>query len=276
VPPKTVADAFVPGDTVLRLIALCAPVTSVKAHRENDDLWRLTHGIGFGRVRGMPSTMRAVFVTALCVLAVPAAAWSQEQPPFAKNGAFVAVSGVPDFTLDGVTFDGSTIYQKVDGDEFLILPRLKAKPSVRAIFGYRTTRGSFEVGYEQTTHVGTFLDFDGEATFHSLNFDERIFFLTGTRIQPYGLIGLSAPWLTVKDGSFLDPDVADGSFRGFGVNTELGVAVFVHPRIGINAGYRYRAMWFDKASGVSDTLYNLRPRFRETSGSMAFGASFTF
>jgi hypothetical protein len=27
---------------------------------------------------------------------------------------------------------------------------------------------------------------------------------------------------------------------------------------------------------VSDTLYKLRPRFRETSGSMAFGASFTF
>ncbi len=220
--------------------------------------------------------MRAPLMAAACLLALPAAAFSQEQPGFAKKGTYVAVSGVPDFTLDGVTFDGSTIYQKVGGEEFMILPRLQRKTSVRALVGFRAARGSFEVGYEQTKHVGTFLDLAGEATFHSLNFDERIFFLTGGRIQPYGLVGLSAPWLTIKDGSFLDPDVADASFRGFGVNTEAGVTVFVHPRIGVNAGYRYRAMWFDKASGVSDTSYKLRPRFRETSGSIALGASFTF
>jgi hypothetical protein len=35
-------------------------------------------------------------------------------------------------------------------------------------------------------------------------------------------------------------------------------------------------MWFDSASGVTDTTYKLRPRFRETTGSIAIGASFTF
>jgi opacity protein-like surface antigen len=223
----------------------------------------------------MSKTRARVFMT-LCVLALPAAAWSQEQSGFAKTGAFVAVSGVPDFTLDGLTFDGLSYYKKIDGDEILILPRLNAKTAVRGAVGFRSTRGSFEVGYEQTKHDGTFMDGTGEATFHSLNFDERIFFLTSQRIQPYGLIGLSIPWLTVKDGSFLDPDVADASFRGWGVNTEAGVTVFVHPRVGVNVGYRYRSMWFDSASGVSDTTYKLRPRFRETSGSIALGASFTF
>jgi opacity protein-like surface antigen len=221
--------------------------------------------------------MRGLCATALCVLALPATARSQEQPgPFAKNGVFVAVSGVPNFTLDGLTFDGSTVYQRDDAEEFLILPRLKARTSMRALFGIRSTRGSFEIGYEQTKHIGTFMNLTGEATFHSLNFDERIYFLTRGHIQPYGLVGLSAPWLTVKDGSFFDPDVADATFRGFGANTELGVAVFVTPRVGLTAGYRYRAIWFDKARGVSETLYRMRPRLRETSGSMAFGASFTF
>jgi hypothetical protein len=224
----------------------------------------------------MTFMMRALLVTSLCVLGLPRAARCQEQPAFAKTGAFLAVSALPDFTLDGLTFDGSTIYREVDGDEFMILPRLDAKRSVRAIAGFRSTRGAFEVGYEQTKHAGRFLDMTGEATFHAITFDERIFFLTRGRIQPYGLLGLSLPWLTIKDGSFLEPDVADGSFRGFGVNTELGVAVFVHPRVGINAGYRYRAMWFDSASGVTDTTYKLRPRFRETTGSIAIGASFTF
>jgi opacity protein-like surface antigen len=224
----------------------------------------------------MLSMTRARLFMTLCVLALPAAAWSQDQSGFAKTGAFVAVSGVPDFTLDGLTFDGLSYYQEIDGDEILILPRLNAKTAIRGAVGFRSRIGSFEIGYEQTKHDGTFMDGTGEATFHSINFDERIFFLTKGRVQPYGLIGLSIPWLTVKDGSFLDPDIADGSFRGWGVNTEAGVTVFVHPRVGVNVGYRYRSMWFDSASGVSDTTYKLRPRFRETSGSIAIGASFTF
>ena len=126
-----------------------------------------------------------------------------------------------------MTFDGSSFYREIDGEEILILPRLAARTAFRGGVGFRSTRGSFEVGYEQTTHTGTFMDGAGEATFHSINFDERIFFLTRHRIQPYGLIGLSVPWLTVKDGSFLDPDVADGSFRGWGVNSEAGVTVLV-------------------------------------------------
>jgi len=222
---------------------------------------------------------RARVFTTLCVLALPAVAWSQEGSGFAKTGVVVSVSGVPDFTLDGLSFDGSSFYREIDGDEILILPRLDARTSFRGGMGFRSARGSFEVGYEQSTHAGTFMDGTGEATFHSINFDERIFLLTKGRVQPYGLVGLSIPWLTVKDGSFLDADVtdvADGSFRGWGVNTEAGVTVFVHPRVGVNVGYRYRAMWFDSASGVTDTTYKLRPRFRETSGSIALGASFTF
>ena len=54
------------------------------------------------------------------------------------------------------------------------------------------------------------------------------------------------------------------------------MTVFAHPRIGISTGYRYRIMWFDSASGVSDTAYKLRPRFRETSGSISISGLFTF
>ena len=45
------------------------------------------------------------------------------------------------------------------------------------------------------------------------------------------LLGGSIPWVTIKDGSFLDPDLGDGSFRGFGINTEAGVTVFASPQI---------------------------------------------
>jgi opacity protein-like surface antigen len=229
----------------------------------------------------MNSFMRAHFLTAaatavVSLLAFASPAASQEQPGFAKNGIYVGASGVPDFTLDGVTFDGSSYYQKIGGEEIMILPRLEPKSTARLVGGVRSSRGAFEVGYEQTQHVGTFMGLSGQATFHALNFDERIFMLTRGRIQPYGLLGLSIPWLTVKDGSFLDPDVADASFRGFGVNMEPGVTVYAHPRVGVSVGYRHRIMWFDSASGVSRTSYKLRPRFRETSGSVAISAFFTF
>lgn len=211
------------------------------------------------------------------LLAPAAPAWSQEQPGFAKEGAYVGVAGQPGFTLDGLTFDGQTVYQKVGGEEILILPRLDKKNMLRAIVGFRSNRGSFEVSYDQTKHGGSFFDIPGvDATFHSVNFDERIYVATRYRIQPYGLLGGSLPWLTVKDGSFLDPEVGDGSFRGFGVNAEAGVTVFATSRVGVSAGYRYRSMWFDHASGVSKTSYQLRPRFRETSGSVIITGLFAF
>ena len=139
----------------------------------------------------------------LFLLALAAPAWSQDGSSFAKEGVYVGVSGVPGFTLDGLTFDGSTYYRKVGGEELLILPRLDRKNMLRAIVGVRSKRGAFEISYDQTKHVGTFAGVPGEqATFHSINGDERIFLLTRQRIQPYVLLGGSIPWLTIKDGSF--------------------------------------------------------------------------
>jgi hypothetical protein len=213
----------------------------------------------------------------LFLLALAAPAWSQEASGAAKEGFYVGVSGQPGFTLDGLNFDGVSYYQKIDGEEIIILPRLDKKNMLRGIVGYRAKRGSFEVSYDQTNHTGTFAGVPGvESTFHSVNFDERIYLLTRQRIQPYALLGGSIPWMIVKDGGFLDPEVGDATFRGFGVNTEVGVTVFPTSRFGISAGYRYRGIWFDTAHGVSKTKYELRPRFHETNGSAVVSAFFSF
>ncbi len=98
-------------------------------------------------------------------------------------------------------------------------------------------------------------------------------------VQPHVLAGGGFPWLNIKDASFIDTDDADlgdATYRGFGVNTEAGVTVYPHPQPGIGVGYRYRVMWFDRAQGVRDTDYELRPRFRENSGSLVITGLFTF
>src|SRR5260221_8589929 len=149
----------------------------------------------------MPARLVKPLGLPLFLLALAAPAWSQESPSFAKEGVYVGVSGLPGFTLDGLTFDGSTYYQKSGGEEILILPRLGRKSMLRAIMGVRSKRGSVEVSYDQTKHVGTFAGVPGvEATFHSINGDERIFLFTRQRIPPYVLLGGSIPWLTINEG----------------------------------------------------------------------------
>ena len=220
-------------------------------------------------------------LTLLIVCVVPVAALSQEQQGFAKVGGYVGGSFVPAFTLDGETFNGLTAYREVDGDEIALLPKLDKQKMFRGVLGYRYERAALELGYERTNHKGMFADvLTGEATFQQLNVDARFFFLTRGRIQPYVLAGAGFPWLTIKEGSFLldDPDagVGDGRFKGYALNTELGVTVYPHPQIGIVLGYEYRPIWFDRASGITGQRYELRPRFRESSKGVVFTTHFAF
>jgi opacity protein-like surface antigen len=217
----------------------------------------------------------------LSVCALPGAAWAQEQGGFAKVGGYVGGSFAPAFSLDGETFNGLTVYQEVNGDEIALLPKLDKQKMFRGVLGYRYERAALELSYERTTHNGVFAEIGtGEATFQQLNVDTRFFFLTRGRIQPYILAGAGFPWLTIVDGSFLlddlDAGVGDGRFKGYALNTEVGVTVYAHPQVGIVLGYEYRPIWFDRATGITDKRYELRPRFRESSRGIVFTTLVTF
>ena len=231
--------------------------------------------------QNMPSNRFGTAALALAIVCVvPVAAWSQEQQGFAKVGGYVGGSFVPTFTFDGETFNGLTYYQEIDGDEIALLPKLDKQKMFRGLLGYRGEKAALEFSYERTTHNGSFGDDTGTATFQQFNVDGRFFYLTHARVQPYVLLGAGFPLLTIKDGSFLEdqPDagVGDGRFKGYALNTEVGVTVYPHPQIGIVLGYGYRPIWFDSAKGISDTPYDLRPRFRESSKGVVFTTLFTF
>jgi hypothetical protein len=230
----------------------------------------------------MKRSIRARALRALLIVSViglvsaPAAAQVAPEPGYAKLGGFAGVTFVPAFTFDGETFDGLTVYKQVDGEELVFLPRLDEKPLIRFILGYRARHAALEVSYDRTQHDGTFMDEPMDATFQAVNVDGRFFFATRSRVQPHVLLGGSFPWFNVEDGGFLDPDIGDARFKGYGLNTEAGVTVFPTPALGISVGYSYRLIWFDRVTGVTDTLYELRPRFRETSGAVAISGTFVF
>jgi Outer membrane protein beta-barrel domain len=232
--------------------------------------------------RDIPSnSFRTAVLTLLIVCVAPLPARSQEQQGFAKVGGYAGGTFVPQFTLDGETFDGLTYYQEVGGDEIALLPKLDKQGMFRGILGYRGEKAAIELSYERANHNGTFGEGGtGKATFQQVNVDARFFFLTHARIQPYVLLGSGFPWLTIRDGSFLENEpeagFADGTFRGFALNTEVGVTVYPHPQVGIVLGYGYRPIWFYRATGITDTHYDLRPRFRENSKGLVFTTLFTF
>jgi hypothetical protein len=226
--------------------------------------------------RWAPPARRAAVLT-LAALAWTVPAHAQAGRGFAKEGMYVGVAAMPDFTLDGVSFDGETLYQEVGGDEIALLPRLDTQDMFRGVVGFRARPFALEFSYERTRHLGTFAGDSGEAVFNSVNVDGRVFFLTGGRIQPHIVVGLAFPWLTVVDGSSNERlEVADATWRGPGLNTEAGITVFPHPRVGVSVGYAFRLMGFRRVRGVGDETFELDPPFKETSGSPVVMGFFTF
>jgi hypothetical protein len=223
---------------------------------------------------------RIALLALLMIWMVPSAASSQEQKGFAKVGGYAGVTFAPKFTFDGDTFDGMTFYREVGGDEILILPKLDEQLLIKGILGYRGNWAAVEFSYERTKHDATFAEGTGETIHQSINLDGRFFFLSKGPIQPYVLAGAGLPWLTVKDGSFLEDEpeagLDDGSFKGWVFNTEVGVTVYPHRQIGIAVGYSYRWFWFDRATGITDKLYHLRPRFKENSNGLVITGLVTF
>jgi hypothetical protein len=71
----------------------------------------------------------------LMAFAAPARAQSETvgSGGFAKEGGYVGISAIPGFTFDGITFDGSTVYREVDGEELALLPRLDKHATMRVV-----------------------------------------------------------------------------------------------------------------------------------------------
>lgn len=223
--------------------------------------------------------VRAAFGT-LLVLITAAPSFAQGVGGRVKEGGYASFTLMPKFTFDGETFDGQTVYQEEGGDELGFLPKLDEQNLFKFALGHRWRQGALEVSYERSQHDGNFADeFELDTIFQAVNVDAKFFFIPDSFVQPYISAGGSYPWLTIKDGSAADESLAemgDARWRGWGVNLEAGVGLYPHPQFGILAGYAYKAIWFDRASGVSDRLFDLRPRFRETSNGVSITAAFTF
>ena len=226
-------------------------------------------------------TKSTVVAAAILIAALAAPAQAQDtRPPFDIEGGYIGFAGLLKFNLNGKTFDGETVYKEIDGEELLLLPKLTSRTLPKFIFGFRTHKGALEFSYERGRHDATIFDFPIGAVFNSFNVDGRFFFLKHRQFQPHLLLGLGFPWLTIEEGSAAsdqpDAEVGDARWRGLALNTEVGMTVFVTPEAGVSVGYAYKLMYYSRARGVSDRLFELKPAFRETSGTVVVMGFYTF
>ncbi len=223
----------------------------------------------------LPSAVRVSTLT-LLLLSVAAFARAQDRPGFAHEGVYVGIAPRVNSTFDGVTFDGLTLYERIGGTEVAILPRLDRQTTLRALVGFRSRPLALEFGFERARHGGTFDDLPVRSTLTAFNVDGRFFFRTAERVQPHLVLGIAIPLLRVEDGSFDDPLLGDARWRGTGLNTEVGVTVFLNRRLGVSAGYVYRPIWFTTVRGVHEEPLELLPKFRESSAHPTVMAFWTF
>lgn len=214
--------------------------------------------------------------------AAPARAQNAAGRGYAYEGVYVGVGAMPPTSLDNEAFSGDAIYVAEDDGEQFALPTLDSVVLPRVVVGFRSRPMALEFSYDRARYTGSFLGLPRDAVLNVFNVDGRFFFATRGRVQPHLVIGMAFPWLKVPDGSFApesdftDAPQGDATFRGYGLNTEVGVTLFVTPRVGVSAGYAWRALWFRRVRGIGDEPKELHPPFDAFRGHAAVMGFVTF
>lgn len=226
-------------------------------------------------------TFAVLFI--LMGLVIPAAAQDRPSPGFAKEGAYIGFGVLPNFTIDAEEFTGGVIYVSEDDGEQTVIPTLDKRPVFRTIVGFRARPAALEFSYDRAEFKDDFLGLTGNSAYNSINVDVRVFFMTRSRIQPYILAGGAFQWVHVDDGSyapgadpFFDAPIGDAGFKGYGLNTEAGVAVFATRRAWVTLGGSYRVLWFRHGSDSDEEREDLKPPFEFMRASASVTGFFTF
>ncbi len=168
---------------------------------------------------------------------------------YAKTGIYMGLS-LPYNTIGG-DFNGDTVL--VGSSDIILVPSIEGGYGFGITLGVTSGQVAGEMSYLRTTHDASFQGLKGDVVYNMVNLDGKYYFLAHERAQPYLLLGLSFPWLTIIDGSATltaPPSVGDATFTGIGLNLGTGIAYYLNPRVSINAGINYRLVWYTRAGGV--------------------------
>jgi hypothetical protein len=194
----------------------------------------------------------AVLFLALLVTIFPpllqARETAQTEPPMGKSKSEGFFLG----------FSARTLAFKGDLDGKLVLwhfekafysPRLDPSVGLALHFGVKRNRWLWEAGYVQSGFAARLPDRASRATYRAGEISGKSILFPDARLEPYILLGVGVPFLTVRDGSELRGVRTNASFVGIGFLLGAGVALDVTPSLFVSAGAGYRVLGYFYASG---------------------------
>lgn len=190
---------------------------------------------------------------------------------------------------NGGEFSGINYSRNDKPYEIDLIPTLSQNFGFGLMIGHREEVWAGELSFWQSGHDASFgpgvvssisgqsvtfaQAFKDTATYNSINVDFKRYFLSELQIQPFVNLGVSFPWIEVKDAaSDANGNTGAMTLAGLGLNLGLGAEYYVTPLISVSAGGTYRFASFDQVRGLNGTFSALAPY----GGSSDEGSGFTF
>src|SRR5581483_8437803 len=158
--------------------------------------------------------------------------------------------------------------------EIDLIPAITQNFGFGVLLGHREEVWAAELSFWQSNHNATFgpgvvnsfsggsvtftQQFKDTAIYNSVNLDFKRYFLTEMQIQPFLNLGVSFPWIEVKDAaSDANGNVSSLTLAGLGLNLGIGAEYYLTPNISFTAGAYQRWASFDQFKGLQGQYYPL-------------------
>lgn len=208
-------------------------------------------------MRARPLSLPAPFfiwaaLFALFLSAAPLRA-QEEEPPVPAPAAATGKSegfflGLSARSLSfGGDFDGKLVLWHFE--KAFYIPRFEPAPGAALGFGVKHAGWLWEMGYVRSSHNAELPDRMSRAVYNSLEISGKSFLFKNFPIQPYVSLGISVPWLKVRDGSEFRGDRMTAAYIGIGFNAGAGFLADITPHVFVSGGAGWRALGYYYTSG---------------------------
>ena len=184
-------------------------------------------------------------------------------------------------------------YSRVDAPAYEVdlIPAISQNFGFGVLIGHREESWAGEVSFWQSNHTATFgpgtitsesgltypaQQFQGTATYNSVNVDFKRYFITEQQLQPFINLGVSFPWIVINDAATdAFGDIRPLTLAGLGFNLGIGVEYYLTPNISFVANACQRWASFDEFKGIQNE-YNQITQFGNGSPTSDEGSGLIF
>lgn len=186
---------------------------------------------------------------------------------FIKERSYIGVIGTSADIDQFGDFNGTGIFSFVPSSggvtEEDLIPAITREFGWGVILGHREGPWAGEISFWRSDHTGTnYVLINGApttitepASLQAINIDFKRYFFTELPTQPFFDLGVSFPWLFVRQDSLLvsstSTSVDDETISGIGLNLGAGLEIYLDQNFSLVGGAYERWTEFDQVNGAA-------------------------